>query len=174
LQYRLQAANALPEYIKMPHIPAKAGTTNIAKIGRSLARVAAGVTIGFLLLLALLMFFENSLIFFPSKYPTGYWQHPPGVAIEDAEFESADGIHLHGWYLPHPDPAAIVLFCHGNAGNITNRVQVLRKLHDDVGVSVLIFDYRGYGRSEGTPGEEGILRDARAARAWLAEKAGVE
>ena len=120
------------------------------------------------------MFFEESLIFFPSKYPDGYWQHPPGVAIKDAEFESADGTRLHGWYLPHPDPSAVVLFCHGNAGNITNRIGVLRRLHDDVGASVLIFDYRGYGRSEGAPDEDGILQDARAARAWLAEKAGVE
>ena len=120
------------------------------------------------------MFFEESLIFFPSKYPAGYWQHPPGVAIEDAQFESADGTRLHGWYLPHPNPSAVVLFCHGNAGNITDRIAVLRRLHDDVGASVLIFDYRGYGRSEGTPDEDGILRDARAARTWLAEKAGVE
>ena len=67
----------------------------------------------------------------------------------------------------------MILFCHGNAGNITHRIDILRALHDRVGAAVLMFDYRGYGRSEGKPDEPGVLADARAARAWLAEKAGV-
>ncbi len=121
---------------------------------------------------------EMSLVFFPSKYPEGEWKPalltaPHGPAIEDARFASADGTKLHGWYLPHPRPRAVVLFCHGNAGNITHRAGVLRALHDTVGVSVLIFDYRGYGQSQGTPNEAGVLADARAARKWLAERAGV-
>ncbi len=128
----------------------------------------------FLLLLAVLMFFEKSLIFFPSRYPAGYWKVPPDVAIKDAEFAAADGTRLHGWYLPQERPTAVILFSHGNAGNITNRLPVLRRLSEDVGASVLIFDYRGYGRSQGSPDEKGVLQDARAARAWLAERAGVE
>jgi len=59
---------------------------------------------------------------------------------------------------------------HGNGGNVTHRVDELEMLHDRVGVSVLIFDYRGYGRSEGKPNETGVLADARAARAWLAAR----
>ena len=75
-----------------------------------------------------------------------------------------------GWYAHHEDARAVVLFCHGNAGNLTQRSHTLAALHDLVGVAVLIFDYRGYGKSEGKPTEDGVLADARAARAWLAEK----
>ena len=91
------------------------------------------------------------------------------MAVEDAWFSAADGTKLHGWYLPHPRARAVVLFCHGNGGNITHRADALRRLNR-AGVSVLMFDYRGYGRSEGKPSEAGILADARAARAWLATR----
>lgn len=119
-----------------------------------------------------LMWFENSLVYFPSKYPEGDWQ-PIGLQFEDAWFTSADGTRLHGWYVPSEQPVAVVLFCHGNGGNLSHRNELLQTMQQLVGATVLAFDYRGYGRSEGTPHEAGILADARAARAWLAEKAGV-
>ena len=112
---------------------------------------------------------EESLIFFPARYPEGDWQ-PEGLSFEDARFQAADGVRLHGWYLPHPNPRATVLFSHGNAGNLSHRADAMRVLNQLVGVSVLIYDYRGYGRSEGKPDEKGVLADARAARAWLAER----
>ena len=120
-----------------------------------------------------MMLFEERLIFFPAKYPIGQWR-PYGLEPEDAWFRAADGTELHGWYLPHQKPRGFVLFCHGNAGNITHRDHVLRQLHDAVGVSVLIFDYRGYGRSRGSPGEAGVLADARAAQQWLVRRGGVK
>jgi fermentation-respiration switch protein FrsA (DUF1100 family) len=95
------------------------------------------------------------------------------LKFEDARFAAADGVHLHGWYVPCKDRRAAVLFCHGNAGNVTHRADLLRVLHDRVGVSVLCFDYRGYGQSEGKPDEQGVLADARAARRWLAEQEGI-
>lgn len=119
------------------------------------------------------MIFEETFIFFPMRYPKGDWQ-PGWLTFEDAWFRSDDGLRLHGWYAGHEKPRAVVLFCHGNAGNVTHRAETLQVLNEHVGVSVLIFDYRGYGRSEGKPDESGILADARAARAWLAERAGVE
>ncbi|MBN2296165.1 MAG: alpha/beta hydrolase [Pirellulales bacterium] len=146
----------------------------VGKVIRSILRIAGTVLVVCLVLLAVLMYFEESLIFFPSRYPDGFWKIPPELPIEDARFEAADGTQLHGWYLPHEHPNAVILFCHGNAGNITNRLPVMERLHDDVGASVLIFDYRGYGRSDGSPDEEGVIQDARAARAWLAERAGVD
>jgi uncharacterized protein len=127
------------------------------------------VLVVYLSVLVCLMFLEESLIFFPSKFPDGDWR-PRGLSFEDADFKAADGTKLHGWYVPHEKPAAAIIFCHGNAGNITHRVNILQRLHDDVGASVLIFDYRGYGRSEGKPNEAGVLSDARAARAWLAKR----
>lgn len=118
------------------------------------------------------MIFEESLIFFPMPYPEGDW-NPGWLSFEDARFLSPDGLKLHGWFAECQEPRAVVLFCHGNAGNVTHRAETLRGLHDLVGASVLIFDYRGYGRSEGTPDEPGILADARAARTWLAQREGV-
>ena len=115
---------------------------------------------------------EKSLVFAPSRYPIGDWQ-PAGLTFEDARFAAADGTRLHGWYVPHAQPRAVVLFCHGNGGNVALWADVLRILHDRMGVSALGFDYRGYGRSEGVPSEPGVLADGRAARAWLAQRAGV-
>jgi hypothetical protein len=115
---------------------------------------------------------ENALVFIPRPYGVGNWQ-PAGLAFEDAWFHAADGTKLHGWYVPHTRPRAVVLFCHGNEGNVATWADKLRILHDRVGVAVLGFDYRGYGRSEGRPSEAGILADARAARAWLAHRAGI-
>jgi len=116
--------------------------------------------------------FENSLVFVPTRYPTGNWQ-PRGLSFEDVRFTAADGTKLHGWYLPHPNPRAAVLFAHGNAGNLSDRAELLRTLHDRHGLAVMAFDYRGFGRSEGSPDEQGILQDARAARAWLARREGI-
>jgi fermentation-respiration switch protein FrsA (DUF1100 family) len=142
-------------------------------IVRRLLRVCLLLAICYPILVGAMMLFEESFIFFPTRYPDGDWQ-PRGLVFEDAWFESADGTRLHGWYVPHEDPRAVVVFCHGNGGNITHRSETLRILHDGVGVAVLIFDYRGYGRSNGKPTEAGVLADARAARAWLAQRAGVE
>lgn len=115
---------------------------------------------------------ERALVFQPARYPHGDW-HPAGLNIENAWFEAEDGTRLHGWCLPHERPRGVALFCHGNAGNITplaGSLQVLRERH---GLTAMTFDYRGYGRSEGQPSEEGILQDARAARRWLAGRTGV-
>ena len=115
---------------------------------------------------------EKSLVFAPSRYPEGNWQ-PAGLVFEDAWFAAADGTRLHGWFVPHAQPRAVVLFCHGNGGNVALWADVLRNLHDRMGVTAMGFDYRGYGRSEGTPSEAGVLADARAARAWLARRTGI-
>lgn len=114
----------------------------------------------------------DSFVFHPAPYPQGDW-NPNDLRFEDAWFQAADGTRLHGWYCPAPDARAVVLYCHGNAGNVTSRYWPLKLLVEKLNVSVLCFDYRGYGKSEGTPTEDGILGDARAARRWLAERSGV-
>jgi fermentation-respiration switch protein FrsA (DUF1100 family) len=114
---------------------------------------------------------DEAVVFQPRRYPDGDWTVPPGV--EEARFEAQDGVKLHGWFAPAKEPPAVVLFCHGNAGNVAINRQILDLFRDHLSASVLVFDYRGYGKSEGIPHEAGVLDDARAARRWLATRCGV-
>ena len=141
----------------------------VRAVGRFLWRVSRLLLIALLVVILGLMFFENSLIFVPGGPQSGNW-NPPGLSVEDAWFQAADGTKLHGWYQRHERPRAVILFCHGNAGNVTDRAQVLSALKNWTGASALVFDYRGFGRSEGRPNEAGVLADARAARTWLAQR----
>jgi len=111
-------------------------------------------------------------VYQPIRFPDGNWQ-PPELEFEDAWFTAEDGTSLHGWFIPHKNPRAVVLFAHGNAGNLSHRAETLKILNDRHQLSVMIFDYRGFGRSEGTPSEQGLLQDARAARNWLSQRTGV-
>jgi fermentation-respiration switch protein FrsA (DUF1100 family) len=106
---------------------------------------------------------------FPAKFPAGDWR-PAEARFEDCWFVGDDGLRLHGWYLHHPEPDAVVLHLHGNAGNLTWRAPVADYLSQQLRASILIFDYRGYGRSEGVPTIAGLLKDARAARRELANR----
>jgi fermentation-respiration switch protein FrsA (DUF1100 family) len=114
---------------------------------------------------------ERRLVFYPAPYPAGDW-NPTFISPEDAWFAAQDGTRLHGWFVEHPQPQAAALLCHGNAGNISGLAETLAILRDRHRLSVLAFDYRGYGRSEGRPTEAGVLQDARAARKWLANRTG--
>lgn len=111
---------------------------------------------------------EHRYVFFPERQLVAT---PDQVDLpyEDVRFSAADGVSLHGWYIPGAPGRPLVLFCHGNAGNISHRLDNLRLFHR-LGVSVFIFDYRGYGQSAGKASEEGTYDDARGALAWLAEK----
>lgn len=108
---------------------------------------------------------ERSFIYYPTRRleatPGDY-----GLAFEEIRLVAEDGVGLHGWYVPGRRPVT-VLWCHGNGGNISHRVENLRLLHDRLGAGTLLFDYRGYGESQGVPSEAGTYRDARAFRAWL-------
>lgn len=126
------------------------------------------------------LLFEDKFIFLPARYPDGMWEvrddPTPGdrvvPKIEDCEFHTIDGVRLHGWFCtPYrngaPVPAdMVVLFFHGNAGNITSRYDLITCLME-LPVKVFIIDYRGYGKSEGKPSEKGLYRDARAAWEYL-------
>ncbi len=113
---------------------------------------------------------DELLLFFPAKYPTGDWQ-PKELRFDDVYFAADDKTKLHGWYCPCENPRGVILLAHGNAGHVASRATWLRYLQSKARVSVFLFDYRGYGRSEGTPTVEGLLLDARAARAKLCELA---
>lgn len=116
---------------------------------------------------------ERKLIFFPTTYPAGDWD-PSNLTVEDAWFETEDNVKLHGWYASASEPRGYLLLAHGNAGNLSDRASVVRVLNEKLGLSVLIFDYRGYGRSEGKPSIQGILKDSRAAHQWLRQRENIK
>jgi uncharacterized protein len=96
-----------------------------------------------------------------------------GLPYQDIRFAAEDAVALHGWFVPAANARATLLFFHGNAGNISHRLDSLRIFHD-LGLSTFIFDYRGYGQSDGRPSEAGLYADARAAWAHLTEDRGVD
>lgn len=116
---------------------------------------------------------DEFLLFFPTKFPNGDWK-PAGLEFQDIFFAAQDGTKLHGWYCPAKNPRTVVLLAHGNAGHVASRSSWLRYLQTKAQVSVFVFDYRGYGRSEGTPTVDGAIQDATAARAKLCELAGIK
>lgn len=113
----------------------------------------------------LVRFLEKTSIFYPSKIievtPDRF-----GLPYEDIAFITEDGVKINGWLLIRPEARSTVLYFHGNAGNITGRWMTI-KLFYDMGVNTFIIDYRGYGRSQGEPSEEGVYKDGRAAFDYL-------
>jgi hypothetical protein len=95
-----------------------------------------------------------------------------GLPFDDVSFQADDGVRLHGWFVPADPPRGVALFCHGNAGNVSYRLETMA-FHRRLGLSSFHFDYRGYGQSEGRPSEEGTYRDAAAAWRYLTEERGV-
>ncbi|TAJ25863.1 MAG: alpha/beta hydrolase [Nitrospirae bacterium] len=96
------------------------------------------------------------------------WARVSGIPLEEVWFQAEDGPRLFGWYVEARGTGAVLLWCHGNAGNIIHRLENLVELYR-LGLSVFIFDYRGYGRSNGTPSEEGLYADALAAYTYVTE-----
>ncbi len=96
-----------------------------------------------------------------------------GLTYENVNFRAKDNTKLNGWYIPAPDAEFTVLFCHGNGGNMTHRLDTINILNE-LGLSCFIFDYRGYGASEGTPTEHGTHLDATAAWHWLTLDCGIK
>ena len=92
-----------------------------------------------------------------------------GLEFESIHFKTADGLGLFGWFVPCDGARGAILFCHGNAGNISHRLESIQIFHR-LGLDVFIFDYRGYGQSEGKPTEHGTYEDAEAAWQYLTEE----
>ena len=127
----------------------------------------------YLLVIVLMVMFENFLVYPGTRIRGGDW-NPTELVFEDVRFSSDDGTKLHGWYLEHPQPLAQVLWCHGNGENVARMAQAMASFRQEYRVSLFVFDYRGFGRSEGRPTEEGVLADGQAAHVWLARRAGIE
>lgn len=125
------------------------------------------VVLAYLAILVLARVFENQLIYFPN-YPgraDGDW-NPPGLPVEDVWLRTGDGVKIHAWWISAEGAEFTFVAFHGNAGNIAHRADIFRFL-GGLPANVLAVEYRGYGRSEGSPNEQGLFLDARAAHDYL-------
>jgi uncharacterized protein len=127
----------------------------------------------YVLLIAYVYIFQARLIFFPNVPGRTLTTTPSqiGLGFEDLRITTADRVDLHGWYVAAPTGAAAILLCHGNAGNIAHRLDWL-EMFCGMGFAMLLFDYRGFGRSSGTPTEQGTYLDAQAAWDFLTNTKG--
>lgn len=115
--------------------------------------------------------FQAKLLYFPARgYP--YTPRDANLSFESLRLRAADGVAISAWYVPRDDARGTVIFCHGNAGNISDRLFTIKEFHR-LRLNVLIFDYRGYGESEGSPSEAGTYADAEAAWNHLVDDRGV-
>jgi uncharacterized protein len=129
----------------------------------SVIRIVVATYVGAILVGLL---FQNRLIYFPLR---DIEQTPKdvGLAFEEVELTTSDGVKLSAWYVPAAEKGGrTFVFCHGNGGNIGHRLDKLAIFYR-LGVNVLIFDYRGYGKSAGKPSENGTYADAEAAYDWV-------
>lgn len=136
-------------------------------VGELVLRVLRVAVIAYLAILVLARVFESQLIFFPNDPGRldGDW-HPQNLPVQDVWLETSDDVQLHAWWIPAENAKFTFMAFHGNAGNIANRADVYRVLHDSR-ANVLAVEYRGYGHSEGSPGETGLYRDADASYEYL-------
>ena len=152
--------------------PSSSPPLRAPSVARLLWRLVRPVLLAYVLVVIMLTLLERWLV-----YPGG-----TSAAIDaDAARESLEDVwistpeaRLHGWYAHHTTPRAVVLYCHGNGESVGQLGPLLRHLRDAMRVAVLAFDYRGYGRSSGSPTEGNTIADARAAQLWLASRAGCD
>ena len=114
---------------------------------------------------------ENSMLFFPVKELDGTPERIK-LKFDEVSLLTADKVNLHGWWVPRENARATLIFSHGNGGNISHRLDKLRIFHG-LGLNVLLYDYRGYGKSEGTPNEKGVYADVQAAYDFVVKEKNV-
>lgn len=112
--------------------------------------------------------FERHCIYFPDRAVEAA-PLSRGLAFEELSLETSDGKKISAWFIPAASSSPVVVFCHGNAGNMSHRLDKI-KIFNSLGLGVLIFDYRGYGESRGTPSEKGTYADAEASYEYLAAR----
>ena len=114
-------------------------------------------------------FWAQRAVYFPSRYPEGYWELRDRIGATDVWLTTRDGVKLHGWWIAPPGARIATLHLHGNGGNITHREMHIRGL-TAAGTALLLIDYRGYGKSGGWPTEKGLYADADAGYDFLVQK----
>jgi len=147
-------------------------------LGQSLAKWKGPLMLGIWIVIAIVgayivlagffFIFQSHYVYYPERILVAD-PGSIGLYFESVQFETADGVRLSGWFIPSDSVRGVILFCHGNAGNISHRLESIQIFHR-LGLDVFIFDYRGYGQSEGKPTEHGTYEDAEAAWRYLVEE----
>jgi fermentation-respiration switch protein FrsA (DUF1100 family) len=132
----------------------------MGRVLKSVVRVAVGTLVALFISVTL---FEHRFIYFPDRKLVG----APSAQYENVFFNAADATRLHGWWLPHPESSTALIVSHGNAGNITYRAPAGDFLRSNLQTNVFMYDYRGYGQSQGEPSEQGTYADIRAAYSYV-------
>jgi uncharacterized protein len=144
----------------------------IANSARVSWRIARPLVLAYLIIILGMMLLEPSLVYPIPSPDVGDWR-PTHLHYEDVWFQSTDGNNLNGWYFPKKSAKRAILYCHGNGEHLGLMGELGAHLREALDAAVLVFDYRGYGRSEGKPTEAGCVADGQAARRWLAKRTGI-
>jgi len=132
-------------------------------------RIIIYIILGIALTFIYVKSLEHRNLFFPFK-EIDHTPQAMGLSYEDIYFITQDNKKINGWFIPSGDKAGhTLLFFHGNGGNISHRLDKIKIFHD-LGLNVFIIDYRGYGKSEGSPSEAGLYLDAKASYSFLIDK----
>lgn len=142
--------------------------SSLRRLMTSILFILLGTWLGLSLLLYV---FQDRFVYYPFSSLAATPERI-GLEYEDVYLDTSDGERLHGWFIPSGQSDTTLLFLHGNAGNISHRLDSIRIFHD-MGLNVFIPDYRGYGKSSGRPSEQGTYRDARAAWDYLVGVRGI-
>lgn len=144
------------------------------RLGRFVLSVLIAAVVAVAFWTVILMIFEEQFIYFPFPYDEeDYKPAQRLLKAQDIWFHADDGVKLHAWFVPADRPIATLVMSHGNAGNLAHRYELLKRLQS-VGLSTFIYDYRGYGLSNGSPNEEGVYKDGVAAFDAALKVAGVD
>jgi len=138
---------------------------------RTVLNVLLIVALTYALIVGLMYSFQERLLFLPSSTMMAT-PADRGLAYEDVNITTADDEELHAWWIPADDARGTLIVSHGNAGNISGRIDLARLFHE-LGLNVLLYDYRGYGQSTGRASEEGLYRDIEAVWSYITETRGI-
>lgn len=139
---------------------------------RRLLRLVLGLALCYLVIMFLMWWFENRLVYRPFV-AAECWEPAPDPLIEDVWLMMDDGTRLHAWWYPGPESRGAVMICHGNGGNLSGRGLTLLRFGQALDRSIFIFDYPGYGKSEGRPNERKCYAAAETAYRWLTDNRGL-
>ncbi|MGA2133510.1 MAG: alpha/beta hydrolase [Bryobacteraceae bacterium] len=124
------------------------------------------IGLAIILLYGAIFFTVSRLVYQPTRYPRGWWHTQSECGAQDVWLRTSDGVRLHAWWVAAPGSRLATLYLHGNGANLSHRPGHIREMAA-AGTSILMIDYRGYGKSEGHPTERGLYRDADAGYDYL-------